>query len=52
MKRVISPLRYPGSKAHITEMVAGLLERESPRRKPPFQTWFGRRICRIAGVFD
>jgi DNA adenine methylase len=27
MKRVISPLRYPGSKARITEMVAGLLER-------------------------
>ena len=27
MKRVISPLRYPGSKARITEMVAGLFER-------------------------
>src|SRR5437868_4334464 len=26
MKRVISPLRYPGSKVRITEMVAGLLE--------------------------
>lgn len=26
MKRVISPLRYPGSKARITEMVASLLE--------------------------
>lgn len=27
MKRVTSPLRYPGSKVRITEMVAGLLER-------------------------
>jgi DNA adenine methylase len=27
MKRVMSPLRYPGSKVRITEMVAGLLER-------------------------
>ena len=27
MKRVLSPLRYPGSKARITEMVAGLLEK-------------------------
>src|SRR5258707_295571 len=27
MKRVLSPLRYPGSKVRITEMVAGLLER-------------------------
>lgn len=27
MKRVISPLRYPGSKVRITEMVASLLER-------------------------
>jgi DNA adenine methylase len=26
MKRVMSPLRYPGSKVRITEMVAGLLE--------------------------
>lgn len=26
MKRVLSPLRYPGSKVRITEMVAGLLE--------------------------
>src|ERR1043166_7841388 len=26
MMRVISPLRYPGSKVRITEMVAGLLE--------------------------
>jgi DNA adenine methylase len=27
MKRVLSPLRYPGSKARITDMVAGLLEK-------------------------
>lgn len=27
MKRIVSPLRYPGSKVRITEMVAGLLER-------------------------
>jgi DNA adenine methylase len=27
MKRVISPLRYPGSKARITDLVAGLLEK-------------------------
>jgi DNA adenine methylase len=27
MKRVMSPLRYPGSKVRITELVAGLLER-------------------------
>lgn len=27
MKRIITPLRYPGSKARIAEMVAGLLER-------------------------
>jgi len=27
MKRVMSPLRYPGSKARIAQMVAGLLER-------------------------
>jgi DNA adenine methylase len=27
MKRIVSPLRYPGSKARITSMVAGLLER-------------------------
>jgi DNA adenine methylase len=27
MKRVMSPLRYPGSKTRITEMIAGLLER-------------------------
>lgn len=27
MKRVMSPLRYPGSKVRIAEMVAGLLER-------------------------
>jgi DNA adenine methylase len=27
MKRIMSPLRYPGSKVRITEMVAGLLER-------------------------
>jgi DNA adenine methylase len=27
MKRAVSPLRYPGSKARISEMIAGLLER-------------------------
>jgi DNA adenine methylase len=27
MKRVMSPLRYPGSKVRITELIAGLLER-------------------------
>ena len=46
MKRVMSPLRYPGSKVRITEMVAGLFERTS-RRKPPVRT-VRRRIGCVA----